>query len=250
MWISLLIGAQPRKGKTFFARLIALYAALDPYVRLTIVDGKMSPDWDKFRLVAHRMVFGNVPNPATMTPSTHLLEALREIGQHIPRRQRPVARCRSPSARRASSPANSARKYPTLRPWMLVMEEFQAITNWTTRTSTRRSPALLSTIMSIGPSAGVISCRLQSETLRVGAGDVGRLFNRFRDNLAVRFALRCGNRVVSEAVLGGDAYAEGFDASALPNGEGTGGSGFCTGPAMTPRSCAATWPTTWTRRRS
>jgi DNA segregation ATPase FtsK/SpoIIIE, S-DNA-T family len=52
----------------------------------------------------------------------------------------------------------------------------------------------------------------------VGAGDVSRLFNRYRDNHAVRFALKCGNRTVSEAVLGGDAYAEGYDASTLPVG--------------------------------
>src|SRR5262249_20729279 len=52
-----------------------------------------------------------------------------------------------------------------------------------------------------------------------GAGDVQRLFNRYRDNHAVRIALKCGNRVVSEAVLGGDAYAEGYDASALPAGK-------------------------------
>jgi DNA segregation ATPase FtsK/SpoIIIE, S-DNA-T family len=58
---------------------------------------------------------------------------------------------------------------------------------------------------------------------------VARLFNRFRDNFVVRFALRCGNRVVSEAVLGGDAYAEGFDASALPNGEGYRGIGILYG---------------------
>jgi hypothetical protein len=32
----------------------------------------------------------------------------------------------------------------------------------------------------------------------------------------VRFALKCGNRNVSDAVLGGDAYSEGYDAAALP----------------------------------
>ncbi|HET6293530.1 MAG TPA: cell division protein FtsK, partial [Kribbella sp.] len=35
-WFSLLVGAQPRKGKTFSARLVALHAALDPYVRLIV----------------------------------------------------------------------------------------------------------------------------------------------------------------------------------------------------------------------
>jgi S-DNA-T family DNA segregation ATPase FtsK/SpoIIIE len=77
--------------------------------------------------------------------------------------------------------------------------------------------------MAQGPSAGVILLDSSQKPSGVGAGDVGRLFNRFRDNHQVRFALRCGNRVVSEAVLGGDAYSEGYDASALPIGDGTNG---------------------------
>jgi len=63
----------------------------------------------------------------------------------------------------------------------------------------------------------------------VGAGDVGRLFNRYRDNHAARFALKCGNRLVSEAVLGGDAYSEGFDASSLPVGDEYRGVGYLYG---------------------
>jgi hypothetical protein len=51
----------------------------------------------------------------------------------------------------------------------------------------------------------------------IGTGqNTARLFNRYRDNHTARFALKCGNRIVSEAILGGDAYAEGFDASTLP----------------------------------
>jgi len=58
---------------------------------------------------------------------------------------------------------------------------------------------------------------------------VGRLFNRYRDNHAVRFALKCGNRLVSEAILGGEAYSEGYDASALPNGPQYRGVGYLYG---------------------
>jgi hypothetical protein len=83
MWVSVLVGAQPRKGKTFSARLLALYAALDPYVRLIVVDGKNSPDWDKFRLVCHRAIFGSVPNSRDNDPVEHLVDALREIKAHI-----------------------------------------------------------------------------------------------------------------------------------------------------------------------
>jgi hypothetical protein len=111
--------------------------------------------------------------------------------------------------------------------------------------------------MAQGPSAGVILLDSSQKPSGVGAGDVGRLFNRFRDNHQVRFALRCGNRLVSEAVLGGDAYAEGYDASALPIGDGHERHQRlprCRHPlrGQRPRRrrCARSWPTTPTRRRS
>jgi hypothetical protein len=53
----------------------------------------------------------------------------------------------------------------------------------------------------------------------VGAGDVVRLFNRFRDNFIARFALRCATRDVSMAVMGNESYGEGYDASGLPLGD-------------------------------
>jgi DNA segregation ATPase FtsK/SpoIIIE, S-DNA-T family len=61
LWISLLIGAQPRRGKTFAGRLIALYCALDPYVDITLIDGKSSKDWQPLRYVAHRFIQGTHP---------------------------------------------------------------------------------------------------------------------------------------------------------------------------------------------
>ena len=45
------------------------------------------------------------------------------------------------------------------------------------------------------------------------------MFNRFRDNHTIRFGLRCANRDVSNAVLGNEAYGEGYDCSGLPLGE-------------------------------
>ena len=42
MWNSVLVGALPRQGKTFAARLLALYAALDPYVKLDVFDARAS----------------------------------------------------------------------------------------------------------------------------------------------------------------------------------------------------------------
>ncbi|WP_045742286.1 cell division protein FtsK [Actinoplanes rectilineatus] len=218
MWISVLVGAQPRKGKTFATRLMALYAALDPYTVLLLADGKMSADWDKFRLIAHRYVCGIVPNSRDDDPIEHLLDMLREVKKHIEEVNDFLASLPTSECPEGKLTRELSRKYPLLRPWLLVMEEFQAYYETDDQDDNKKIAALLSFIMAVGPSAGVIILSSSQKPSGVGAGDVGRLFNRYRDNHAVRFALRCGNRIVSEAVLGGDAYAEGFDASALPNG--------------------------------
>ena len=42
--------------------------------QLIVVDGKNSPDWAKFRLVAHRIVFGTHPNPNDQDPVGNLVE--------------------------------------------------------------------------------------------------------------------------------------------------------------------------------
>ena len=71
----------------------------------------------------------------------------------------------------------------------------------------------------MGPAAGVILVSLSQKPSGVGAGDVQRLFNRYRDNHQLRFGLRCGNRDVSIAILGNESYGEGYDCSGLPLGE-------------------------------
>ena len=231
MWVSLLVGAQPRKGKTFAARLVALHAALDPYVKLIVVDGKNSPDWAKFRLVAHRIVFGTHPNPNDTDPVGNLIAVLDEVLAHIDRVNQtlaalPVAVC--PEGKLTEDLARDPR-YPDLRVLLLVMEEFQVYFETEDQAVNKDIAAKLSRIQAVGPSAGVCILSSSQKPSGVGAGDVGRLFNRYRDNHAVRFALKCGNRLVSEAVLGGDAYAEGFDASSLPVGDEYRGVGYLYG---------------------
>ncbi|WP_198942924.1 hypothetical protein [Actinophytocola xanthii] len=221
MWVSVLVGAQPRKGKTFAARLAALHAALDPFVKLIVVDGKNSPDWAKFRLVAHRIVFGTHPNPNDPDPVANLLAVLDEVLEHIDRVNQTLAGLPAgvcPEGKLTEELARDPR-YPDLRVVLLVMEEFQVYFETEDQAVNKEIAAKLSRIQAVGPSAGVVILSSSQKPSGVGAGDVGRLFNRYRDNHAVRFALKCGNRLVSEAVLGGDAYAEGFDASALPVGD-------------------------------
>ena len=231
MWNSLLIGAQPRKGKTFFARLVALHAALDPYVKLIVADGKNSPDWLGFKKVAHRTVFGTHPNPNDDNPIEHLQAILDEVLAHIDRvnsilTSLPVTMC--PDGKLTKELARDPR-YPDLRVLVMVMEEFQVYFETEDQAVNKEIAAKLSRIQAVGPSAGVIIESSSQKPSGVGAGDVARLFNRYRDNHSARFALKCGNRTVSEAILGGDAYQEGFDASTLPVGDEYRGVGYLYG---------------------
>ncbi|GIF02345.1 cell division protein FtsK [Paractinoplanes rishiriensis] len=219
MWVSILIGAMPRKGKTFTTRALALFAALDPYVMLLVADGKMSADWDKFRLVAYRYVCGVVPNSRDNDPITHFLEMLREIKKHIEQVNDFLASLPTSECPEGKITRELSRKYPLLRVWLLVMEEFQNYFETDDQDVNKEIASLLSFVKAVGPSAGVIILSSSQKPSGVGAGDVARLFNRYRDNHDVRFALKCGNDVVSRAILGGDAYAEGYDASALPTGK-------------------------------
>jgi DNA segregation ATPase FtsK/SpoIIIE, S-DNA-T family len=218
LWISILIGAQPRKGKTFSARLLALFAALDPYVRLTIADGKDAPDWKRFKLVAHRIIMGTHPNPFSPDPIGELLDALHEIKRHIQEVNAFLSTLPASECPEGKLTRELSRKYPHCRVWLLVMEEFQMYFETEDQEVNKEIAGLLSFIMAVGPSAGVILLSSTQKPSGVGAGDVQRLFNRYRDNHTVRFALKCGNRTVSEAILGGDAYSEGYDASSLPLG--------------------------------
>jgi S-DNA-T family DNA segregation ATPase FtsK/SpoIIIE len=230
MWHSVLVGAQPRKGKTFSARALALYAACDPYVRVIVADGKNSPDWTAFRLIAHMAIFGTVPNSRDRDPVGHLLAALRYLKKHVENvndflSKLPAAECPEGKLTRELS-----RKYEQLRVHVLVVEEFQVYYELDDKDDAEEVAGLLSFLMAVGPSAGVIILSSSQKPSGVGASqNVQRLFTRYRDNHAVRFALKCGNRLVSEAVLGGDAYAEGFDASSLPVGPEYRGVGYLYG---------------------
>ena len=218
MWLSFLIGAQPRKGKTFSGRLFALFCALDPYVPITIIDGKQSPDWLPFRYVAHRYIRGTVPTKDG-DPVEQALGALREIRRQIDEVNEELATLTVKECPQGKLTEHLHRTNPKLRVRLLVMEEFQVYFELPDQKKNKEIAQLLAEIQALGPSAGIIVISLSQKPSEVGAGDVQRLFKRYRDNHLVRFALRCANRDVSMAVLGNESYGEGYDASGLPLGE-------------------------------
>ena len=123
MWISLLIGAQPRRGKTFAGRLIALFAALDPFVDIILIDGKASKDWQPLRLVAHRFIQGTHPT-RDGDPVQRALDALYEIDAHIVHVNAELAKLPVSECPEGKLTEKLARR-PDLHVKLLIMEEFQ-----------------------------------------------------------------------------------------------------------------------------
>ncbi|MEV4638333.1 cell division protein FtsK [Actinoplanes sp. NPDC049548] len=221
MWNSILIGAQPRQGKTFAARVLALYCALDPYVKLTVLDGGGKPDWRKFALVADRYAFG-LAMTRDGDPAEIVLEALREIKADVQDRYErlsklPVDVC--PEGKLTREIARDPKYRMPVR--AVFLDEFQEY--FDLGDISKEIASLLVYLIKVAPAAGVFLVDATQRPSGVGAGQIAQQFISFRDNHQVRFSLRTGSWQVSDLVLGSGAYSEGHDSSTLlPSYKGVG----------------------------
>jgi hypothetical protein len=222
MWHSVLVGALPRSGKTFAARLLALFCALDPFVRLDVFDAKGSPDWRKFALVADSCAFGLTPTRDGLPPEI-LLDTLERIRRDVEDRYHrlsalPADVC--PEGKLTRKIARDPRYNMPVR--VLVLDEFQEY--YDLGKISKDIAALLAFLVKVAPGAGVgLIASTQRPSGIGGGGEVGQQFTAFRDNFAVRFSLRTSEWRVSEMVLGAGALGEGLDSSKLlPQYKGVG----------------------------
>lgn len=218
---SLLLGAQPRKGKTFTARGVALAAAADPYVRISVFDGKGSPDWRNFALVAHTYGFGLLTDRVQGDPIENLLTTLRAaMNEVLTRNNRlselPTSIC--PEGKLTRDIARDLRYGMPL--WVIILDEFQEYFTTGDTDVDEEIASLLIKLVKMGPSAGVTLISSTQKPSGIGStGKVATKFTDYRDQHLTRFALKCGSYQTSNAILGGGAYAEGFDASVIPVGD-------------------------------
>jgi len=217
----MLIGAQPRQGKTFAARTLALYGALDPYVKLTVLDGGGKPDWRKFALVADRCSFG-LAMTRDGDPAEIVVETLREIKADVQDRYErlsalPVDVC--PEGKLTREIARNPQYRMPVR--LVILDEFQEY--FDLGDASKEIASLLVYLVKVAPAAGVIFVDATQRPSGVGTGQVAQQFISYRDNHQVRFALRTGSWQVSDLVMGSGAYSEGHDSSTLlPTYKGVG----------------------------
>jgi DNA segregation ATPase FtsK/SpoIIIE, S-DNA-T family len=221
MWNSLLVGALPRQGKTFAARLLALYLALDPYLKLDVFDAKGSPDWRRFALVADSCAFGLTPTRQGLPPEIFLatLEGIKRDVQDRYHRLSDLPPDVCPEGKLTPEIARDPKYGMPVR--ALVLDEFQ---EWFDLGEiSKQIAALLVFLLKVAPGAGVSVIAATQKPSGIGTGQVGQQFTAFRDNFAIRFSLRTSSYQVSEMVLGQGAYSEGLDSSTLlPQYKGVG----------------------------
>ena len=222
MWHSLLIGAFPRQGKSWTARQLALFCALDPHVKLHVFDAAGKPDWRKFALVADSCAFGTTPTREGMPPEI-LLDTLRMIKEDVQDRynrlsEMPTSVC--PEGKLTRAIARDKRYGMPVR--VLFLDEFQEY--YDLGKISNEIAEGLRFVVKVAPAAGVIPVwATQKPSGLGGTGNLSTMFNATRDNFVVRFSLRTASYVVSEAVLGQGTYGMGLDSSALlPEYKGVG----------------------------
>lgn len=216
LWTSLLVGAVPRQGKTFSARLIALAAALDPHVRLYVYDGKGSSDWRGFARIAHRCGFGLRLLRDGTDPAALLLADLTELKAEVEARYERLSELPTHLVPEGKLTPELARNPSLGMPLVLVV--LDEVQEYLTHPEHGKAILELATyLVRVAPAVGV---SVLSATQKPENTSVPSLF---RDQHQARFCLRVTSWNVSDVVLGAGAYSEGLDASRLlPSHKGVG----------------------------
>jgi S-DNA-T family DNA segregation ATPase FtsK/SpoIIIE len=221
VWTSLLIGAIPRQGKTFAARLATAGLILDPFVRLYVADFKAGKDWGAddhgvlrgAALVAHRFLAGDEPEHVLQLIDW-LVELISEV-QGRYRRMRQLDDVTCPESK--VTPAMSRDRALNMPITAIVIDEVQVPLEARTPitvdgkklTAGEYVGELLTWLAKKGPAAGIVlilaTQRPDSKTIPSG----------LRAVLGSRFALRVMDWRDSNIVLGEQMNTRGYDSSRL-----------------------------------
>ncbi|WP_410605006.1 cell division protein FtsK [Amycolatopsis sp. lyj-90] len=221
VWTSLLVGAIPRQGKTFAARLAAAGLILDAWVRLYVADFKAGKDWDAAGQVAHRFMAGD-ETKHVLALKDWLVELVAEV-QGRYRRMRDLDDLTCPESK--VTPEMSRDKALDMPVTAIFIDEVQVpledrtplVVQGKKLTVGEYIGELLTWLAKKGPAAGIVlvlaTQRPDSKTIPSG----------LRAVLGSRFALRVMDWRDSNIVLGEQMNTRGYDSSRLlPSHKGVG----------------------------
>ncbi|MDT5001107.1 MAG: segregation ATPase FtsK/SpoIIIE, family, partial [Mycobacterium sp.] len=221
VWTSLLVGAIPRQGKTFAARLAAAGLILDPYTRLYIADFKAGKDWDAAAGVAHRFLSGDEPADV-LALAAWLVELVTEV-QGRYRRMRELDNEVCPESK--VTPAMSRDPSLNMPITGVFIDEVQVPLEERTPIKVHDKMILvgeyigelLTWLAKKGPAAGIVL------VLATQRPDTKTIPSALRAVLGSRFALRVMDWRDSNIILGEQMNTRGWDSRRLlPSHKGVG----------------------------
>jgi len=207
LFAAMAVGAQPRMGKTFAVRLLALAAALDVTCELHVFDGKGMGDWVMFEQVAYTYLSGS---------RTDTLLALRDdlldLKEEVERRAELLENLTRAGKCRESkvTPELARDKSLGLHPVVYVIDECQLCFDTGSGAAKKLGDEiteLAEYIVRVGPAAGVsmIPATQRPDSNSLPAG--------IRANVQYRFCLRVADQTTNDMVLGTSAYKGGVRAT-------------------------------------
>jgi S-DNA-T family DNA segregation ATPase FtsK/SpoIIIE len=182
--------------------------ALDPSADMAVFDFKGAADWRMFRKLAVRFALGR--RPATLSA---LHDYLVEVQHEVNRRTEIIGDLdfdRCPEGQITRSLAEDEEL--GMRPLFIFIDE--AHRAFQDPTWGQKITDLVEDIAKNAPFVGVVLVVMTQKP------DSKAVPTRVRDVLGTRAAGKCMTRQSSEAILGTEAYSEGYNAAALPKRKG------------------------------
>ena len=201
MFALMVIGAQPRMGKSFLLRLLLLAAALDPRAELHVYDMRGSADLLPLEAVAHRIRTGDEDEDlaALLADATELQENMRRRYKLIRKLDRSIC----PEGK--VTPELASRRDMRLHPIVLALDECQRAFEHPAHG--KALEAVITDLAKRGPAVGIIVI------LATQRPDAKSLPTGISSNAVLRFCLRVADQTANDTTLGTSIYKEGIRAT-------------------------------------
>lgn len=191
LWGNLLVGSMPRVGKSFAARQIACAAALDPYVRLIVFNGRPDGAWGMFEQVAHRYGKGERDEVVDL-----LIASLEECVEQYERRSERLAGSKITK----EMTRDRALDMPLT---LIVVDEFHLYLKNKRQykgrqTCGQRVLELLEYLVKVGGATGFMTILATQKPDTTISKDITAM----RDNMNLAYALAVKTREAGKAILG------------------------------------------------
>ncbi|GAB3433572.1 cell division protein FtsK [Actinophytocola sediminis] len=201
MFISMVIGAVPRMGKTFALRELLLIAGMDPRAELHVYDLKGTGDLSPLAPISHRYRAGEEPEDIA-----YAVTGLRELSTELRRRAKVIRELpKDLCPENKVTPELAGKKALGLHPILIGVDECQ---KWFEHAEYGAEIEDICTdLVKRGPAVGIV---ILLATQRPDAKSIPTAIS---DNAVMRFCLKVTGQPANDMVLGTSAHRNGFKAT-------------------------------------